>query len=275
MFALSFLSGPFSFLAELLDWRSLLQTALAVLPALVLHEVAHAYAAWRLGDPTAKMMGRLTLNPLRHLDPMGTVLLFVAHIGWAKPVPVNPYYFKNKRRDDLIVSLAGITANLVMCLFGCVIVYAALFYLIATTGRISGGSLPFLMDGVNYRVDPAFLLKNAFALEEYFVAPQAGAVWGFLYGTVCSFVTINLGLAIFNLLPIPPLDGYHVVNDLILKKPLFARREVAQICQMGLLVLSFTGYLGKGMSYVIRGALSGAGNAAVWIGRLIGLIQGG
>ena len=88
----------------------------AVLIALVLHEWAHGYAAWRLGDPTAKMMGRLSLNPLRHLDPLGTVMMFLLGFGWAKPVPINPRYFKRPRRDDLIVSLAGIAMNLLLFL---------------------------------------------------------------------------------------------------------------------------------------------------------------
>ena len=263
--------NPLSFLSDLLDVRSLLQTALAIIPALVFQEAAHAYAAWRLGDPTAKKMGRLTLNPLRHLDPVGTLMLFVAHIGWAKPVPVNPYYFKNRRRDDLIVSLAGITANLIMFLIGCVLMYGSLGLVMsrATTYR---GYYHIVEGGETYRADAAFMLRYAYAMGSYFITPQCGAVWGFLYETLTGFVTLNLSLALFNLIPMPPLDGYHVLNDLILKQPLFASREVAQIGQIVLLVASFTGYLGKGLTYLLSGAMTGIGNAAVWAAGLFGLI---
>lgn len=82
--------------------------------ALTLHEFAHAYVAYRLGDPTAKMMGRLTLNPLKHLDPLGTIMLFVANFGWAKPVPVNPQYFQHPNRDMMLVAAAGPASNLIL-----------------------------------------------------------------------------------------------------------------------------------------------------------------
>src|SRR3712207_4787346 len=89
----------------------MLYRAPAVLMAVVIHETAHGYVAYRAGDPTAKMMGRLTLNPLKHLDLVGTLSLFLLGFGWAKRVPVNPGLFKNGRRDDLKVSLAGVTVN--------------------------------------------------------------------------------------------------------------------------------------------------------------------
>ncbi len=89
----------------------LLLLILPILYALTIHEVAHGWVALRLGDPTAKYAGRLTLNPLRHLDPIGTIMLFIAKIGWAKPVPVNPMYFQNPARDMALVALAGPTSN--------------------------------------------------------------------------------------------------------------------------------------------------------------------
>ena len=84
---------------------------IVVLVAITFHEVAHGYVAYRCGDPTAKMLGRLSLNPLKHLDPIGTITLFLLGFGWAKPVPVNPRNFRNFRRDDFLVSVAGITVN--------------------------------------------------------------------------------------------------------------------------------------------------------------------
>ncbi len=85
-----------------------------LLLALTLHEYAHGYVAYRLGDPTARNAGRLTLNPLSHLDPIGTIAFFFIKFGWAKPVPVNPYYFKNPRQDMLWVALAGPVTNLLL-----------------------------------------------------------------------------------------------------------------------------------------------------------------
>lgn len=84
-----------------------------ILYALTVHEFSHGYVAYRLGDDTAKRAGRLTLNPLKHLDPLGTIMLFIAHIGWARPVPINPYNFKNIKKDTAYVALAGPAANFI------------------------------------------------------------------------------------------------------------------------------------------------------------------
>ncbi len=91
--------------------------ALPILWAITVHEFAHAWAADRLGDPTARLAGRLTLNPLRHLDPIGTLLFFIVRIGWAKPVPVNPMYFRNPRRDMALVAVAGPVSNVLSAFF--------------------------------------------------------------------------------------------------------------------------------------------------------------
>ncbi len=94
------------------DFKSILLSAPAILFGLTIHEFSHGYVAWRLGDPTAKMMGRLTLNPLKHLDPIGTIALFLFHFGWAKPVPIDPRNFRHPTRDMAISGLAGPAANL-------------------------------------------------------------------------------------------------------------------------------------------------------------------
>jgi Zn-dependent protease len=94
------------------DIQSIILSAPAILFALTIHEFSHGYVAWRLGDPTAKMMGRLTLNPLKHLDPIGTIALFLFGFGWAKPVPIDPRNFQHPTRDMAISSLAGPAANL-------------------------------------------------------------------------------------------------------------------------------------------------------------------
>lgn len=100
----------------------------SILIALVFHEVAHGYVAYKCGDPTAKVLGRLTLNPLKHLDPMGTLLMLLCGFGWAKPVPVNSRYFRNPKKGMVLTALAGPLTNLVMGLVG-VVAYALLFIL--------------------------------------------------------------------------------------------------------------------------------------------------
>lgn len=154
---------------------------LCFIPAIVLHEVSHGFAAYKLGDPTAKSMGRLSLNPIKHIDPFGTVImpLLLMVMGWpvfgyAKPVPYNPMYFKDKRRGDLIVGLAGPTANLVLALIGAGITWA----------------LWPLVTGSNGQA----MLSNTFFHYFYLLF-------------LPMFVLINLYLMFFNLLPIPPLDG--------------------------------------------------------------------
>jgi len=148
-----------------------------ILAALTVHEYSHGMIAYRLGDPTAKDAGRLTLNPFAHLDLVGTIMLFIVHFGWAKPVPVNPYYFKNPRRDMIWVALAGPGANVVLAW-----VVGLAMQLIYTQAFPAMVSVSFL----NY-----------------------------IYTLLAFTVYINLMLAMFNLIPIPPLDGSKIVAGLI------------------------------------------------------------
>lgn len=160
-------------------------TILCFIPALVVHEVAHGFAAYKLGDPTAKAAGRLSFNPLKHIDLFGTVILpailiflKLPVIGYAKPVPYNPSYFKDPRKGDLIVGLAGPIANLIMALIGALICWICYLF------------VPYLVQ------------HNTFYQEFYIY---------FLN----QFVLINLFLMFFNLLPIPPLDGSSIFAFLI------------------------------------------------------------
>jgi len=166
---------------SVLSWLSqALLLAVPVLLAVTVHELAHGYAAFRRGDPTAKLAGRLTFNPLKHLDLVGTLVFFVTRmIGWAKPVPINPRNFRRPRQDMIWVSLAGPAANL-----GLAILFALLYRFL--------GSLSF--------------------------GPGQGQLVSFLgviYILAYLGVVINIGLAVFNLLPIPPLDGSHVLEGLL------------------------------------------------------------
>jgi Zn-dependent protease len=140
--------------------------AIALVIAITIHEYSHALAADRLGDPTPRSLGRLSLNPLRHLDPLGTLMIFVLRFGWGKPVPIDAYNLKNPRRDEQVIALAGPASNLIL----------------ATLLSLLSGFIP----------------QNFILLSFLFTLTQ-----------------INIILAVFNLLPIPPLDGSKIFLNLL------------------------------------------------------------
>ncbi len=142
-----------------------------ILVAISFHECAHAYAAYKCGDPTARNLGRMTLNPFVHFDPIGLVMLLLVRFGWAKPVPINTRNFKNPRKDELIVSLAGVAANLIIA---------------------------FITLGVMYTLQICTTIESTI-----------------LDNILSSMFFINLAFFVFNLLPIPPLDGYHVLQCIL------------------------------------------------------------
>ena len=156
--------------------QTLLLIAPPILLALTFHEYAHAYVANRFGDDTAKLSGRLSLNPLRHLDPLGTIMIFLVHFGWAKPVPVNPHRLKNPKKDMLWISAAGPLSNMALAL-------------------ASGILLRILIAAVETPDQTSFL--------------------GLLIYVVFMSLQINLALAIFNILPIAPLDGSKILSGLL------------------------------------------------------------
>ena len=160
---------------------------IAILLALSFHEAAHAFAADKLGDPTAKYEGRLTLNPIAHLDPLGTLMFFLVHFGWGKPVPVNPRYFKNIKRDSALVSLAGPASNLILAI-------ASFFLLTVIAPQI---------------------LQVGSADQLIFTAGMGGQIQAFGIQILANLLFINLGLMAFNLLPIAPLDGSKIIQVFI------------------------------------------------------------
>lgn len=169
--------------------ESLILWAPAILFALTVHEYAHGWVADRLGDPTAREAGRLTFNPLAHLDPIGTLMLFLVHFGWAKPVPVNPYNLRNPKRDMIWVSLAGPVANILLAVL-C-----------------------------------AQVLKGLFSM---------GITSDVLFRMLYYGVLINLILAVFNLIPIPPLDGSKILMGLLPPEQAF---RFAQLERSGPVIL--------------------------------------
>jgi len=150
----------------------------ALLIAFSVHEFSHAYVAYKLGDPTAERAGRLTLNPIAHLDPIGTLMIFFAGFGWAKPVPVNLFILRDKRFAGVYISLAGPLSNLVIATLT-----LGLGYLLIGTGVLDA------ISATRY-YDPVINLINI-------------------------IINLNLMLFVFNLLPIPPLDGYRIIEGLL------------------------------------------------------------
>jgi Zn-dependent protease len=149
-----------------------------ILFALTIHEYCHALVAYRLGDDTASLQGRFTLNPLMHLDPIGTIMMFIAGFGWAKPVPVNPLNFKDPKKGMLLVAIAGPISNLI-------------------TALIAGISLRFIL--LNYSLSPE--LSNG------------------MFNTLVLILILNvifgIALAVFNMIPVPPLDGSRVMYGIL------------------------------------------------------------
>lgn len=170
----SFRSGAFS---DPMDW---LMSELMMLPGIIIglafHEFAHAKVAYKLGDPTPKMQGRVTINPMAHIDPLGLAALLFAGFGWGVPVQINPANFKNRRKGELMVALAGVTMNLIVALA---------FALIAKILYMTAG--------------PAFL---------------SGSLGSILWTMIMYIININLVLMIFNLIPCPPLDGFSVISEI-------------------------------------------------------------
>ena len=256
--------------------------------ALSAHEFAHAWVAHRCGDDTAKMMGRMTLNPLKHLDPLGTVLMLVLGFGWAKPVPVNPRNFRNYRRDDLKVSLAGVTMNLILFVAAMIAMFAIIAAALSKVPVLSvsepagaifrasygGQDCLFTLEGGEYYYLPLkTMLRMAPYASDYLITPVYGEICGYLYQMLGYFAMTNLVLCLFNLLPVPPLDGYHVFNDLVLRRSLFADPRTARIASSVLFVLVMTGVVGRGLGWVDEQVLTGAGNLAATVFRAVGLMS--
>ena len=173
---------------------------IAVLVGLTFHECAHAWVAYKLGDPTAKYDDRITLNPIAHIDLLGAIFFLIAGFGWGKPVPVNPRYFDHPRRDSALVSLAGPLSNLIVAIIAGILLRIV----------VPGGSIAAL---------------HAAALS----GPSA-----FLVQVLMTILFVNLSLMAFNLLPIAPLDGSKVLQAFV---PLRFEDAYEQYLQYGMYVL--------------------------------------
>lgn len=178
----------------------LLLSALAVLICITVHELSHGLCAWLLGDPTARSQGRLSLNPLRHLDPIGAIMLFTLGIGWAKPVSVDPRHFKNPKWGMALTALAGPVSNLLLTL--------------------------------------ASLLICSLILRV--VPPNSTAGW-LLFSFLCHMAVRSLGLGLFNLIPISPLDGSKVLLAVLPEKIYWKILRYERYIFVVVIALSFLG----------------------------------
>ena len=178
-----------------------------LLLALTVHEVAHGWIADKMGDPTARYDGRLSINPLAHMDLFGTICLLFFHFGWAKPVPINPRNFRNKRWGTVAVSLAGPFSNFILAL---------------VMGLLFGAVTKYLSPGMLFE---------------------------FLVGILNYAVIMNIGLMIFNLIPIPPLDGSKILMEFLPPKYKFKMYAIERYFSIILLVLVYTGILSPVLSY--------------------------
>ena len=195
-----------------------------VIFAIVIHEVSHGYVAYKCGDPTAKMSGRLTLNPLAHIDLFGTVVLPLMLVlmggpsfGYAKPVPYNPNYLKNRRRDEILVALAGPASNILQAFLG------------------------------------ALLLRLINALVVAFGAVLNPLVLNYVSSLVVFYIQINVSLAVFNMLPIPPLDGSKIVLYFLDEKNRQKFYSVEPYC---IIVIAALVYFAPGFVSSIIGGIS-------------------
>lgn len=197
-----------------------------VVIALVVHEYAHGFVAYKLGDPTAKNMGRLSLNPANHLDPLGALCMLLFRFGWARPVPINPLYFKNPKVGMALSSLAGPSANIILSFIG------SFFYVLS----LKLGNLILATTQISALVTPLSYVCQFFAL----------------------FAILNMSLAIFNLIPLPPLDGSRILSIVLPQKTYFGMMRYERYIALGFLVVLLIdsyllgGYITYALSFIVQ-----------------------
>lgn len=207
---------------------------LVLFTAFPIHECAHAVTAHWLGDDTAKNQGRISLNPAKHLDPFGAILMLIAGFGWARPVPVNPNNFKNRKVGMAVSSLAGPFSNLILAYVSMIL----------------------------YKITAYYTLSH-----ENTVVSALSII--FLYA-----VYLNVGLAVFNLLPIPPLDGSRIFNLVLPEKTYFKVMKYERVIFGILFLLVFFGFLDRPLSFLRMTAINFMDMISGWVDILMIFIMG-
>lgn len=192
-----------------------LLTVPTIFIALTFHEVAHGWMSYKQGDPTAYNLGRLTLNPLKHLDPIGALCMLLVGVGWAKPVPVNARYYKNPKRGMALTALAGPAMNLILALFGVIL----------------------------------YVLINRFG---YLLIPNGLLVY-VLFTLFYYFAYLNIYLAVFNLIPIPPFDGSRIAFIFLPTNLYFKIMRYERIIQIVVMVALVSGILTLPLGFIADG----------------------
>ncbi|MCI8331912.1 MAG: site-2 protease family protein [Clostridiales bacterium] len=221
------------------DFFSLISIFMIVIVALLslsVHECAHGLMAYALGDPTAKSMGRLSLNPKNHLDPVGTLLLVLFGFGWAKPVPINPHYFKNRKRGMAFTALAGPLSNLLLAFVGLLAYHTVYTFAVG----VDLGGYTLFWNGIS--------IARAIGINNFVIV----ALIFFYY-----FTSLNVSLAIFNLLPIPPLDGSRILNIILPERYYFKVMQYERYIYLVIILLLVTDVLSIPLNYLASYMITG------------------
>ena len=213
----------FSLLGSRNSFQEILVYLLLFIPIYLIsfsvHEAAHAFTAWKLGDPTARNLGRLTLNPMKHLDPIGTIAMLVIGIGYGKPVPINSRYFKKPKRDMAISSAAGPLSNLLLAFIGMV------------GYTITNQLTPFVGKGLRTWPFTYYASLDGF--------PTSTMVGMILMTFFFYFGWMNVSLAIFNLIPIPPFDGSRIAFAILPDRYYWKVMQYERYIMIGLIAVIF------------------------------------
>ena len=223
-----------------------------VLIALSVHECAHGWVSYKLGDPTARNLGRLTLNPLKHIDILGLICMVLLRFGWAKPVPVNARYYKKPRRDMALVAAAGPVSNLIMCIIGMLLLY--LSYLIYSLTAAEPVAFSSMWAAASYNW-PEVMGTEVLSAKLMYL----------LFVFLWQFSILNVSLAVFNLLPIPPLDGSRIAYIFLPSKWYFGIMRYERYIVLALFVLLWLGAFSNVLSSISGWLLSGIN----WLIRLL------